>query len=807
MTASEWKEFLGLKYDPSEHQCGVFSFVKFGTGNAVIDAVAGSGKSTTIVSAMRLIDRSTKLAFLAFNKKIVKELTEKVNDPTKKICTINSLGSSAIYKVFGRKYQLNSRKYKQHIDANLKLQIYKPKKRLRDEAYAIYAANIKSLVDLYRVNLCMKEAELLDIIEKFDLMIIDNEVEIVGRALKWGWAHPNEIDFIDQIWWPVVKKDITQAMDKYDFIFVDECQDLSACQRELVMKSLAPGGRFVAVGDPHQCQPGDTVISMAGGGTKLLKDIKIGDRVVAYNSKDKGRFVGYSNEANSSYSKGRIVTATQGRPYNDTMIRMSSGDKVSAYTLNHKCIVKFNNQIDYNGKYVLYLMNKDKRYRIGVAPFFGHRGMGPSIRARQERANKFWILNVYDTKREALKYESFYSLKYGIPQMLFTPSNQSIHTQDSIDEFFDMLDQNVIEKNAESLLKFFKRDIRYPFHDNTTIRTGSRMKSFKIHASNLMEGYMLVGHLDADNKRTEIREDRKPHIGYIPKWLPISSLVYENFKGNVYSLNVDIDHNYVGDKILTSNCIYGFAGADSDSFKKIASLPNTVTLPLSVCYRCDEEIIELAQSIVPHIQARPGAPRGAVNHEAKLADIQDGDMIVCRNTAPLVSLCMKYISESVKAYVVGKDVGENLISLIRRTNRYEMPDVFAKLDFDLKYLGEKLVADGVPPEELEDETQYSGLKDKIGALRNIADDEKDVDVVISRISAIFQDELTQGIALSTVHKAKGLESERVFIICEDRFYNKRAMRIDWMAEQEFNLVYVAYTRAKHHLGFIRDFNG
>ena len=55
-------------------------------------------------------------------------------------------------------------------------------------------------------------------------------------------------------------------------------------------------------------------------------------------------------------------------------------------------------------------------------------------------------------------------------------------------------------------------------------------------------------------------------------------------------------------------------------------------------------------------------------------------------------------------------------------------------------------------------------------------------------------------------KAKGLEADRVFIACPDKLYNKRAMQIAWMAEQERNLVYVAYTRAKHYLGFIADFS-
>ena len=58
---------------------------------------------------------------------------------------------------------------------------------------------------------------------------------------------------------------------------------------------------------------------------------------------------------------------------------------------------------------------------------------------------------------------------------------------------------------------------------------------------------------------------------------------------------------------------------------------------------------------------------------------------------------------------------------------------------------------------------------------------------------------------ATIHKSKGLECERVFILCPDKMMLDRAMQIEWMAEQERNLVYVAYTRAKNYLGFITDY--
>ena len=80
------------------------------------------------------------------------------------------------------------------------------------------------------------------------------------------------------------------------------------------------------------------------------------------------------------------------------------------------------------------------------------------------------------------------------------------------------------------------------------------------------------------------------------------------------------------------------------------------------------------------------------------------------------------------------------------------------------------------------------------------------DAVINRISNIFSDDQVDGICFSTIHKSKGLENDRVFVICEDKLFLKAAMRQAWSAQQEYNLVYVMMTRAKHYLGYIQDFS-
>ena len=252
--------------------------------------------------------------------------------------------------------------------------------------------------------------------------------------------------------------------------------------------------------------------------------------------------------------------------------------------------------------------------------------------------------------------------------------------------------------------------------------------------------------------------------------------------------------------------IYGFAGADVESFTLLTKLPDTVELPLSVCYRCDMDIIKRAQTEVPQIEWREGADVGIVNDSAKVADIQDGDMVLCRLSAPLVALCIKYIGEGVKAYIKGRDIGVNLINMLKKTNRVRIKDALKIMYRELVRVQAEIVkTTGLTAEEAVQHTSYVLYADKIKAIEVISEGLTKVEDVCDRINAIFSDESKQGICLSTVHKSKGLESDRVFILCPDKFLLKRAMQIDWMAEQEHNLIYVAYTRAKHYLGFVTDF--
>jgi superfamily I DNA/RNA helicase len=490
-----------MVFKPSKYQQAVYTYIEKGKGNAVISAVAGSGKSTTIVNALKIVPKDKKVLFLAFNKAIVEELKIKVgNLENVEVSTLHSLGCRAVQRMF--KSKIASDKYTKYLNEGIKFGSYKPSVELSGEGWGEWKDNIKKLIDLARMNLVVDVRELEKVAHHHNMCIHSNEAHLAMQILDWGKLEVSTMDFADMIWFPNVKE---IRMEQYDWVFIDECQDLNAAQRELFLKCLKPDGRFIAVGDPQQS-------------------------------------------------------------------------------------------------------------------------------------------------------------------------------------------------------------------------------------------------------------------------------------------------------------IYGFAGADVESFNLLKAIPRTVKLPLSVCYRCDAAIIAAAREIVPQIEAREGAEEGTIDRDAKIADVRDGDMVLCRVTAPLVRLCMKYISNGVKAFVKGRDIGTNLTNMINKTKMVGMQDVMYRLNNELYNIKTKLVNKlSLSMQEAEEHEIYRAYADKVNAIEYLAEGLEKADDVCNRINAIFSDEKQTGICLSTIHKSKGLENDRVFVLAEEKLHLKQCMKVDWMAEQEKNLVYVLITRAKHYLGYIKDF--
>jgi hypothetical protein len=86
---------------------------------------------------------------------------------------------------------------------------------------------------------------------------------------------------------------------------------------------------------------------------------------------------------------------------------------------------------------------------------------------------------------------------------------------------------------------------------------------------------------------------------------------------------------------------------------------------------------------MPQIEASPNAKKGLIDYNFSYKNIAKGDMVICRNTMPLVALCMKYLQQGIKAYVMGTDISASLITMVdscrRKTEEFSCENVFARI--------------------------------------------------------------------------------------------------------------------------------
>ena len=263
-----------------------------------------------------------------------------------------------------------------------------------------------------------------------------------------------------------------------------------------------------------------------------------------------------------------------------------------------------------------------------------------------------------------------------------------------------------------------------------------------------------------------------------------------------------VTNKYVGRLITVGDekqNIYGFNATDEKSFEWFEKFPNTKVLPLSTSFRCSKNVIKKAQELVPEINAMENAPDGIVRFGSAINEADSGDFVLCRTTMPLVKLFFEFLVRNKKAIIKGSDIGVQLIELIGKINNIERLVSF--WEEELSHYRKELKSSGIiDPKE---HSGYVTLEDKVTTLLFLAKLSDSIVDLKSKISTIFTDEI-KGIVLSTVHKVKGLEANRVFIVRPDLLPLKTVK--GWQYVQEKNITYVAYTRAKLELIFDKDWS-
>jgi len=209
-------------------------------------------------------------------------------------------------------------------------------------------------------------------------------------------------------------------------------------------------------------------------------------------------------------------------------------------------------------------------------------------------------------------------------------------------------------------------------------------------------------------------------------------------------------------------------------------------------------VVDIAAGVVGEsvITAHEEAVDGMVEHReadqitATMDELRDGDMVLSRINAPLMGHALRLIRQGRKAVVRGRDIGRELSNLVKRFRAVTIEDMVTKLE-------EWRAIEVQKYQKMDNNAGVTRTEDKANTIyavaENLSGSDRTVNGLILTLENIFSDDVV-GVVFSSIHRAKGLESDRVVIIEPHLLPHPRA-KTTAAKQQEVNLQYVAYTRA------------
>jgi DNA helicase II / ATP-dependent DNA helicase PcrA len=227
----------------SSLQQAIFEEIKQPTQNILIQAVAGSGKTTTIIKAMDYAPGTS--LFMAFNKAIAEDIRRKTSVGDVK--TLNALGHK-LWAENRPRAKLNARK-----QIEILKQIMGDSDDFREYGYSL--SRVCGLAKNNAFGLVHRpEAEdFVGLIDNYGFDIPADRVEDFAFVCREGFERSRldeaTFDFDDQLWTPVYER---WQFPKYDNVLIDEGQDMSPIQHLMAYDLWVNGARLTVVGDRHQ---------------------------------------------------------------------------------------------------------------------------------------------------------------------------------------------------------------------------------------------------------------------------------------------------------------------------------------------------------------------------------------------------------------------------------------------------------------------------------------------------------------------------------------------------------------------------
>lgn len=237
--------------NPTDEQTNILNFVRTSEANLMINALAGTGKTTTL----EMIEAATTtkpVLYMVFNKKNAVEAERRMASTTT-VRTFNSMGHRIWAKTIGKGFKPEGKKSQEILRSIIADRPKSDKSKLWDNFWQICngVATAKSIgyIPHGHMKANKRLADNVDLSEAceetpddFVLWWIDN---ILARSITE--AYSGFMDFDDQIYMPTL---FGGTFPEFPLVMVDEYQDLNPVNHEMVRK-LAKH-RLIGVGDPYQ---------------------------------------------------------------------------------------------------------------------------------------------------------------------------------------------------------------------------------------------------------------------------------------------------------------------------------------------------------------------------------------------------------------------------------------------------------------------------------------------------------------------------------------------------------------------------
>lgn len=235
----------------NKYQLEIFKNVREGQGHTIVEALAGTGKTKTIIEALKYIPPDLTWLLVAFNKKIAEELKLRAPISDKGyISTLHSLGLKSIGATFS-KIKVDNDKLPNII-----------KKLIKDNSQRELRNQLEKAVNLSKSFLASSDDDIDLVMDEYDIEPADLEREefigYVRTIMDTCRSQYDLVDFSDMVWLPNV---LNLKVPKFDRVFLDESQDTTKAQLGLVLQAVQPKpktkrskpeGRILAAGDPNQ---------------------------------------------------------------------------------------------------------------------------------------------------------------------------------------------------------------------------------------------------------------------------------------------------------------------------------------------------------------------------------------------------------------------------------------------------------------------------------------------------------------------------------------------------------------------------